>query len=466
MLFLLLFTLTFPFYVTSVDSLPRGIVIDSVSVSGATHQSYALYLPSNYDSAKSWPVLFGLDPAARGRKPVDIFSQPAKQFDYIIAGSNDAQNGPINKILPAVYAMMRDVKQKFHIDKKRIYLTGFSGGSRLASYIASQNPDIAGIIACGAGLQPNLKLSPDPKFSYVSTVGNADMNFIEMKELYQTMNKMNWTHHMIIFNGTHQWPDSASANEAIRWLQLDAMRRELMPIDTNFIQRFYAFQIQKANFYENEQKYVDAYRTLQQIIHDFDTFPFVYLIPIRKRIKSLESSRYYRKDQRKEQKIRDEEDERMQTYLSAYKTILNVRFDRTDQLKSQNWWKKQIQQVQKLKESDDPDYALLGKRLEQFMKAHAYEYHRFIEDYWKDYHRLVWMDQVFVLLYPKSRQVRYLLARSLILDHQTQEGLETLKKAVDLGYHDYHNLNSNPDFKSVRSHPEFQKILGVLKPMQ
>ena len=46
--------------------------------------------------------------------------------------------------------MMDHVMENFPIDRERVYLSGFSGGSRYSFYTASKN-DVTGIIACGAG---------------------------------------------------------------------------------------------------------------------------------------------------------------------------------------------------------------------------------------------------------------------------------------------------------------------------
>ena len=40
---------------------------------------------------------------------------------------------------------------RFNIDRKRIYVAGMSGGSRVALYVALQSDSIAGVIASSAG---------------------------------------------------------------------------------------------------------------------------------------------------------------------------------------------------------------------------------------------------------------------------------------------------------------------------
>ncbi len=251
MIHLLIFLYSFNLFFALNDTLPKGKVIDTVRIADGTHYSYALYIPSHYDVSKLWPVIFAMDPLKRGYKPVTVFKSAAEKYGYIIAGSNDSQNGPLKDALPAIQGMIRDVIQRFQIDPTRIYVAGFSGGSRVASYLAFHNSGITGIIGCGAGLANGLKLSGNEHFSYVGTVGNKDMNYIEMKELQYSLHKYNIPSHQIVFNGGHQWPDSLSALQSIQWLQLDAMRRKLIKTDTLFINSYKNEQMQLA---QNQQK--------------------------------------------------------------------------------------------------------------------------------------------------------------------------------------------------------------------
>ncbi len=463
MIRLLIFLYSFTLTSTLNDTLPKGKVIDTVRVADGTHYSYALYIPPRYDTSKQWPVIFALDPRKRGYKPVTVFKSAAKKYGYIIAGSNDSQNGPLKNALPAIQDMIRDVVQRFQIDPKRIYVAGFSGGSRVASYLAFYNPGITGIVGCGAGLANGLKLSGNEHFSYVGTVGNTDMNYIEMKELQYSLNKFDIPNHQIVFNGGHQWPDSLSALQAIQWLQLDAMRRKLINTDTLFINHYQKEQMQLARNQQKAGNWLRAHHILTGLTKDLTPFHFVNEHSVSDELQFVDKSNIYQKQLHEYQKLERLEDRLMIEYVEALRKIMNTRFDKTDDLKTAQWWKSKVTEINRLKQSNNFLRKHLGSRLQQFLSAHIYEDHRMIEHYWRDYHRLVWMDEVGVILYPKSSHFRYLLARSYILDNQIDKGLMTLKKAMELGYTDYKNLETNPDFKSVSEMPVFKKLLERMK---
>jgi len=55
-------------------------ITDTVRCLAATGQSYALYLPVQYENKKSWPVILIFDPAARGRTGVNTFIEAARKY--------------------------------------------------------------------------------------------------------------------------------------------------------------------------------------------------------------------------------------------------------------------------------------------------------------------------------------------------------------------------------------------------
>ena len=111
---------------------------------GDATQTYALYVPSGYSSARRWSVLFAFDPAARGRVMVEKYRAAAEQYGVVVAASNNSRNGPVAISNAAAQAMIRDVSLRFSVDPGRLYLTGLSGGARVAMGIALGGNNIAG----------------------------------------------------------------------------------------------------------------------------------------------------------------------------------------------------------------------------------------------------------------------------------------------------------------------------------
>jgi len=82
-------------------------------------QSYALFVPSTYSADRRWPILYCLDPGARGRNAVERFAAAAEKAGFLVAGSNNSRNGPIQPSLEAIRLMVQDTHDRFSIDDAR-----------------------------------------------------------------------------------------------------------------------------------------------------------------------------------------------------------------------------------------------------------------------------------------------------------------------------------------------------------
>jgi dienelactone hydrolase len=213
------------------QDLPRGQVIDDVRCAANPSQSYSLYLPSAYTPERPWRLLVGFHPGARGRAIVEKYRAAAERFGYIVAGSNNSRNGPWETSVAAIQAMSADLGQRFAIDQRRLYMTGHSGGARVALQIALTTQRIAGVIASSAGY-PDSRPRASVPFAIFSTAGTEDFNNIELQLLDRALKT---PHRLAIFEGGHTLPPDDVAMEAIEWLELQAMASGLRPRDEALI---------------------------------------------------------------------------------------------------------------------------------------------------------------------------------------------------------------------------------------
>ncbi len=252
------------------DELPKGRIIDRVECVAAPSQSYALFLPSTYSPDRKWPILFAFDPGARGRSPLEHFSEAAEKYGWILVGSNNSHNGPWPVAIEAWNAVSKDAQQRFAIDGQRVYLTGFSGGARVAIQIASLCRDCAsGVIACGAGFPVGLELSRDIHFAFFGTTGTDDFNFPEVKGLDEPLAKAGVNHHIEVFDGRHEWPPTPVATAAVEWMQLQAMRGGKLSRDDAFINRTWESLVARARAAETSSHTYEAFQLYRFIADGF-----------------------------------------------------------------------------------------------------------------------------------------------------------------------------------------------------
>jgi len=215
---------------------PRGQIVDDVKCASDASQSYALYLPSMYSRDRPWSLLIAFHPAARGRAMVEKYRAAAEQYGYIVAGSNNSRNGSWQVSMASVQAMVADLGARFSIDPDRFYLTGMSGGARVAMQVALATGKIAGVIASSAGY-PDSQPRKTVPFAVFGTAGTEDFNYIEMRQLDRALTS---PHRLVVFEGGHTLPPDAVALEAIEWLELQAMKSGRTKKDAAVIDRLFA----------------------------------------------------------------------------------------------------------------------------------------------------------------------------------------------------------------------------------
>lgn len=215
-----------------------GQYYESVTSLSDLSVTYALYLPVNYIHSKKFPVILLFDPQAAGILPVKRYKELAEKYNFILMGSNNSKNGQpqevTNRILSALW---NDVENRFSVDQRMIFASGFSGGSRIATMLAIYTGGIRGVVACGAGLPSNGNPSFF-RFDYFGIVGNADFNMWEMRDLDKNLGSSlpgrragGLRHELLIFNGIHSWPEAAVFEKGIQWHLINAMADSVIPSD-------------------------------------------------------------------------------------------------------------------------------------------------------------------------------------------------------------------------------------------
>lgn len=206
--------------------------------------SYAICLPPDYTPARSWPVLYCFDPMARGALPVERFRAAADKLGYVVVGSNNSRNGPMENSLHAVEVLLRDTERRLNLDPGRKYAAGFSGGARLADLVARTH-GFAGVVAVGAGF-PGSVTPADLPHAFFGAVGREDLNYQEMRRLQRDLAGRPEPHRLAVFDGGHEWMPPAVAEQALEWMHLQAMRDGRLEADRDWIQATFARHWQAA----------------------------------------------------------------------------------------------------------------------------------------------------------------------------------------------------------------------------
>jgi hypothetical protein len=435
-------------------------VTDTVRCSAKAGQSYALYLPAQYDNNKTWPVILIFDPSARGRTGVYTFIEAGRKYGFILACSNNSRNGPMENNLTAATAMLRDVEERFTVDQRRIYAAGFSGGSRFAMSLAVLDKRISGVIGCGAGLPNDRNYLPsvNSNFLYYGLAGTRDMNYLEMNDLPGFLSKQTRVISYIrLFSGGHQWPESNLITQAVEWFVLQAMNRKIIPADQAFLsyiekktQDLISSELTAGNQH-------DATMYMRFAIRDFQGTPFASRMT--QMLTDNEKSAAYQASARKWNKMAATEQGKREKYMKYLGDIFNSGSLPDSAL---TWFKDEVRELKRLRDKGNPENGQMASRVLNFIsilcseQGTAYYRSRF-------YTPAAFLFDICTLSDSENQNNYYNLARSLAGQGKVPESVNALSGAVNHGFNSRKTIESDPVFGKIRDNPGYKSLILKMK---
>ena len=454
--------------------IPLGQVVERVVCARDPSQTYALYLPTNYVGTRKWPILYALDPLARGKLPVERFKEAAEKFGWIIVGSNNSRNGDGQSSIDAWNAITRDSTQRFSIDDGRLYTAGFSGGARMAILLATQCKDcVAGVIASGAGFPAGIEPSATMHFALFTMAGTEDFNFAELKSLDEKLMRAAMTHQIEIFEGRHEWPPSSVAVNAFAWMELKAFKADAGQLPSRLTE-WWNSRMKQARELEDAKRVYDAYQIYSELISGFKGIRDV--AELENKVNAMRNSREVREAIRDEQQqIRKQRElERQIIGLIAASDRLTLQDDsassnRTTQVNDEgldaktrlkgilNELRRQSQAEQDSATRRVARRVMSGQYIGLFERGSNYLQNQ------KRYDEAVRFFTLATEVDPERAGGFYYLAWAYNAKGDRKKSLKALQTAVDKGFSDAAGLESNKAFDSLRDDPQYQKILSALK---
>ena len=435
-------------------------VTDTVRCHDAVGQSYALFQPAQYDNKKSWPVILIFDPGARGRTGINSFIEAGRKYGFILACSNNSRNGPLGDSFIAAAAMLKDVEERFNVDQRRIYASGFSGGSRFATAFAVKEKKISGIIGCGAGLPNDRNYLPSGNsgFLYFGLAGTLDMNYPEMFELISFFdNRTRVISYLRTFSGGHQWPAPDLITEAVEWLLLQTMNRKTIPSDPTFLSYVENKTQNLINSQLSSGNMIDAIRYMRFASRDFQGTPFASRM--NQSLTDSEKSPEYKTATRKWNKMVANEQERKATYLNHLSEIFTSGSlsDSTSSLLIG-----ETRALIKLRDKGSAENSQMASRVLNFISILCSEQGTsFYRD--RGYVQAALLFEICTLSDSENPNNYYNLARSLAQSGKSKKSVDALSAAVKHGFNSRKTVEADPAFGNIRKDARYKELIGKLK---
>jgi predicted esterase len=436
---------------------PGQLVERVVSLDDAT-QSYALYLPSGYTPGKRWPILYCLDPLARGEAPVARFREAAERHGWIVAGSHNSRNGPVQASLDAAAAMWRDTRARLSVDERRVYAAGFSGGARTAVRFGHLcRGCLAGVVLCGAGFPADIKPSAAAPFPVYSVAGIDDYNFPELKKLDEALDKISVAHRLATFDGAHAWPPADACAAALEWMELQAVKSGRLHRDDALIERLWLGQTSKARDAEAARNFYDAYLSYRAAANDFRGLRDVTRL-------EREAARL-RETREVGTALADEAAQigRQHKLAAELVALLEQRRDPARGAVAGVSFRKAVDDLRKAaRAAGDTGERRIARRTLSQVFAQFYEGAHNLLGRRENYALAAASLAAAAELAPDNAQVVYELARAHALNRDKRRALAALRQAVERGFKDVKDMAANEAFDSLRGEAEYREIVEAI----
>lgn len=450
---IILLLISFPLLSQNQETYIAGEITPMLSCLEDSTQHYALFLPSDYSEKNEWPLILFFEPGARAMLPLEIYSDYADRFGYILACSYNSRNGPNQPIFDAANAMYNDVSSRFAVDEDRISLAGFSGGARISCLIALTNSKIKEVIGAGAGFPfsdpPEQKIT----FDYLGIIGTQDMNFQEMVMLDSILDTYSDNHVLVQFPKGHQWPDQHTFLKAFYWLETTSMRKGSIPIENSLVEEIRMDFEKQLDIAEKENKLIDQKLILKNLILLLNGL--TNNEEYQERLNKLLASEAYQHAYWKSMSIRKQELALQKKYIDEFEQISLLSIYPEHEIKSENWWKKEFETINSMENRD------MVLRLNEFLINGSWEQH-FNSMRQKKYDAAIAYLQIFSAGQPEEPSSYYLLAIANASAGNSSEMYRYLNKAIGKGLINPELLTGEAAFSPYQGQKKFQKIVAGL----
>ena len=199
----------------------------------STKQRYKLYVPKNYTKDKAWPLVVFISPSNEGLA-WNYWSKSCEELGMLYCAAYGAGNDcPVGRRTRIVFDMLDDVRRHYRIDSDQTYLTGFSGGGRMACSLAHTLPEYFGGVMPICGTNPLSKVTylrqrVRDRLSEAFVTGTGDFNRQENEEFRFPMTReLGIRSKLWVVKGMgHAIPEPPVLTEALKWLAEDLPRRQ------------------------------------------------------------------------------------------------------------------------------------------------------------------------------------------------------------------------------------------------
>jgi hypothetical protein len=347
--------------------LAKGAITDGIKVNDTLYETFAVYLPQNFDFKRPWPAIMVASMDGKAKQALSMFKNAAEQEGYILVGSNTVNDTlSLADNVQVVGRMLNAMIKMLPINKDRIFTAGYNDGARFASIMPAFFKEVDGVISCGAALGKTELLSAKNPFHFVGVVGDKDYSYTDLLLDEKRLNDLKMPNNLIVFDGGLEWPSPSHMGMALQFLTLKTMAKGQTAKDLEFINQTYDSLLINANILLTQDKPLLAANLLENMMEVYR--PLIPIDSLKISYKYLKRSKVYKIQKRNFNNVMLKESFLRDDYSYALgEDIMTYNFNNL------GWWKYQMDELDKLEKSSNIFEQHMASRLRGYINALIYD---------------------------------------------------------------------------------------------
>ncbi len=341
----------------------KGSITDAVQVGDTIPETFALYLPPDFETSANWPALFVFDMKGRGSQALGMFREAADANGYLLVASNNIHDSlSIADNILVTSRMINRVYSLFPVQKQRMYTAGFGTGAQMAALVPSFIKEISGVVSMGSDIPNTEILNEKSPFYYLGIAGRGDFVYADMSKTLDLLRRRKYPNNLLVFEGGREWPGREYLTIALELLTMDAMGQGKVSKDRELMVGSYQRLMQQVERLITSRRLLGAYNLMEEVSAVFAGT--LELDSLRDKMKLLKKDKLYRSQKREENSVLLREALIREDYLYYLEEdILTYNFDNL------GWWNFQMGELAKYQKSGKLAERYMGQRLEGYLNA-------------------------------------------------------------------------------------------------
>ncbi|MEM9649151.1 MAG: alpha/beta hydrolase [Bacteroidota bacterium] len=434
--------------------LKKGTILESLPVHDSLPDTFSLYLPSNFSTDKSWPLLVVFDLKGREKQTMSMFVSAAEDEGYILAAPKVYDSLSLSNNIIKAGRSIKKVLDLLPIQKSRIYSVGAQAGARFANLVPLFIKEINGVISIGAAISNTELLDVKRPFHFVGIVDKKNFNYTPMLATEKVLDRYRFPNQILLYDGDKEWPDLSYLKKAMQLFTLAAMAKGNAPKDSAYVQNAFEQDVVKVDQLKNSGKLLHAEQYLGELMSIYGAH------------KNLDSLRLEQKNLRRDKQFRTMKRAENAAFLKESLLKEDYLYYMEEDLVSHNfnnlgWWNYQMDEINKFLDSPIVFEREMGSRLLGYVNALAEDNIDIVnaEDL-IDEDALAFLYMLKTILEPQNFEF-YLKIISLSAKNEDfGTALFYLEEALKKGFQDKERLYSLEDTALLRIDAKFNKLVA------